>query len=238
MILKSLVSKYLNNSSLIISAFYLVLIYLLFSCSQSPKKDNKLPYIGNYDLQYDTINGKEVIDTVYPRIPEFTFLNQDSIKVNSTSLKGKVWVADFFFTSCPTICPKMTAQLKRLSTKTKALSNEIQFISFTINPSFDTPSVLKAYKKRNGIIQKNWVFLTGKETYTHALGVDYFQVFANKDIASEGGYAHSPAFVLVDKKGYVRGVYVGTETDQVDKLEKDLRNLLYTEYNVIRAKNN
>ncbi len=203
---------------------------VIVSCTEQ-KKVRVLPIVGNYDVEYDTIDGVEVSDTIYPKIPNFTYLNQDSIQITSSAMKGKVWIADFFFTSCPSICPKMTSQMKRLSILTKDLEKHIQFISFSINPSYDGPSKLRAYRKHYGITAKNWQFLTGNEEATHALGVDYFQVFANKDIESAGGYAHSPAFVLVDKEGYVRGVYIGTDTKQVDLLQKDVRKLLAYEYN-------
>ena len=203
---------------------------VIASCTEQ-KKVRVLPIVGNYDVEYDTINGKEVTDTIYPKIPNFTYLNQDSIQITSSAMKGKVWIADFFFTSCPSICPKMTSQMKRLAILTKDLDKHIQFISFTINPTYDRPSKLRAYRKHYGVTAKNWQFLTGDEEATHALGVDYFQVFANKDIESAGGYAHSPAFVLVDKEGYVRGVYIGTDTKQVDLLQKDVRKLLAYEYN-------
>lgn len=203
---------------------------VIVSCTEQ-KKVRVLPIVGNYDVEYDTIDGVEVSDTIYPKIPNFTYLNQDSIQITSSAMKGKVWIADFFFTSCPSICPKMTSQMKRLSILTKDLEKHIQFISFSINPSYDGPSKLRAYRKHYGITAKNWEFLTGNEEATHALGVDYFQVFANKDIESAGGYAHSPAFVLVDKEGYVRGVYIGTDTKQVDLLQKDVRKLLAYEYN-------
>jgi protein SCO1/2 len=203
---------------------------VIASCTEQ-KKVRVLPIVGNYDVEYDTINGKEVTDTIYPKIPNFTYLNQDSIQITSSAMKGKVWIADFFFTSCPSICPKMTSQMKRLAILTKDLDKHIQFISFSINPSYDGPSKLRAYRKHYGVTAKNWQFLTGDEEATHALGVDYFQVFANKDIESAGGYAHSPAFVLVDKEGYVRGVYIGTDTKQVDLLQKDVRKLLTYEYN-------
>jgi protein SCO1/2 len=209
----------------------LLFVCILCACN-SHDKVRVLPLVGNYDVEYDTIDGVEVADTIYPKIPFFTFRNQDSVIITSKELKGKVWIADFFFTSCPTICPTMTNQMKRLSVLTKDLIKEIQFLSFSINPRMDQPSRLRAYKKKYGIAATNWMFLTGDENKTHALGVEYFQVFANKDIASEGGYAHSPAFVLVDKEGYVRGVYVGTETSQVNQLEKDVRKLLKYEYNV------
>ena len=203
---------------------------VIASCTEQ-KKVRVLPIVGNYDVEYDTINGKEVTDTIYPKIPNFTYLNQDSMQITSSAMKGKVWIADFFFTSCPSICPKMTSQMKRLAILTKDLDKHIQFISFSINPTYDGPSKLRAYRKHYGITAKNWQFLTGDEEATHALGVDYFQVFANKDIESAGGYAHSPAFVLVDKEGYVRGVYIGTDTKQVDLLQKDVRKLLAYEYN-------
>jgi protein SCO1 len=210
-------------------SFLTLILFIIFSCSE--KEIKKLPYIGNFDVEYKTVDGKEVADTIYPKIPSFSYLNQDSILINSESMKGKVWIADFFFTSCPTICPKMTSQMKRLSVLTKDLEEYVQFISFSINPKYDSPSILKKYIKTYGITSKNWYFFTGDEEKTHELGVNYFNVFANKDIESEGGYAHSPAFVLVDTEGYVRGVYVGTETEQVDLLHKDLRKLLKYEYN-------
>ena len=212
------------------SVFILLFSWIVVVSCTEQKKVRVLPIVGNYDVEYDTIDGKEVTDTIYPKVPYFTYLNQDSIKINSTMLKGKVWIADFFFTSCPTICPKMTSQMKRLAFLTKDLEKYIQFISFSINPSYDTPYRLKGYSKHYGINAKNWQFFTGDENATHDLGVNYFQVFANKDIESAGGYAHSPAFVLVDKEGYVRGVYIGTDTKQVDLLHKDVRKLLAYEY--------
>ena len=181
---------------------------------------------------FNTFMKLEVVGEKNHKIAEFSFINQNSEVVNNDSFKGNIYITNFFFTSCPTICPTMTNQMKRLSVLTKDLIKEIQFLSFSINPRMDQPSRLRAYKKKYGIAATNWMFLTGDENKTHALGVEYFQVFANKDIASEGGYAHSPAFVLVDKEGYVRGVYVGTETSQVNQLEKDVRKLLKYEYNV------
>ena len=206
------------------------LIILLFSCS-GKEKQSVLPYIGHYDIEYKTVDGKEVQDTVWPQIPEFSFLNQDSVLTSSKKFKGKVWIADFFFTTCPTICPKMTAQMKRLSALTKDLENDVQFFSFSINPKIDQPSVLQAYIKRNGITAPNWTFFTGKsEAEIHLLGDQNFLVNAREDLGSEGGYAHSEAFVLVDKEGYIRGMYNGTDTKEVDQLQKDLRKLLKYEY--------
>lgn len=209
---------------------FLVFGHILLACDS--KKERVLPFIGNYDIVYSEVDGKERQDTIYPRVPDFSFVNEDSVRVRSSDLKGKVWVVDFFFTTCPTICPIMTTQLKRLQHKTIDLQSEIQFISFTINPDYDSPSILKKYRKLHGITANNWVFLNGDEERTHQMGIEGFQIFAGRDDEAEGGYAHSGAFTLVDKEGYVRGVYLGTDPKQVDQLEKDIRKLLKYEYDI------
>lgn len=112
------------------------------------------------------------------------------------------------------------------------LSSNIQFISFTIDPDRDTPRMLKRYKKHHGIESGNWTFLTGNEEKTHLLGIENFQIFAGRDEESQGGFAHSGAFTLVDKEGFVRGVYLGTDSKQVEQLEKDVRLLLKEEYGI------
>ena len=210
------------------SSIFLVII--LVSCSAINEKKHVLPFIGNYDIEYKLIDGKEVSDTVYPTIPYFYFLNDDSVKVKSTEMEGKVWVVDFFFTTCPTICPTMTKNMQKLNAATKDLHDELQFISISINPQHDTPSILKRYREHYKATASNWQFLTGKEAETHQLGIENFQIFAGRDEESEGGYAHSGAFTLVDKEGYVRGVYLGTDDKQVIQLEKDIRKLLKEEY--------
>jgi protein SCO1/2 len=210
-------------------------IVLLFSCEQSQKK-HVLPFIGNYDIEYKLIDGKEVADTVYPSIPSFSFLNQDSIRVSKKDFNNKIWIADFFFTTCPTICPVMTRNLKDLHERTADLHDHLQFLSFSVNPDFDQPSVLKRYRKHYGIDADNWDFLTGNEEETHRLGIENFQIFAGRDEEAEGGFAHSGAFTLVDKEGYVRGVYLGTDKRQVRQLEVDLRKLLKEEYGITGSK--
>lgn len=207
-------------------------LLVIASCGEE-EKVRVLPLIGQYDVEYKMVDGVEVPDTIYPTIPSFTYVNQDSTVVTSKSMKGKVWVADFFFSTCPTICPTMTTQMKRLQAMTKDLESEIQFISFSINPTYDQPSILRRYMKHHGIEADNWQFLTGDEAETHELGINSFLVHvATSDEEESGGYAHSPAFTLVDKEGIVRGVYVGTDTQDVDRLEKDLRKLLKYEYGV------
>ena len=217
-----------------IKQFFLVSMLLVSASCQERQKERVLPFIGHYDIEYKTVNGQEVEDTIYPTIPEFSYLNQDSVMISSESMKNKVWIADFFFTSCTTICPKMTVQMKRLSELTTDLSKHTQFMSFSINPTVDGPSRLRSYIKRFGIEAKNWNFFTGNEEKIHFIGDQNFLVNARPDLGSQGGYAHSEAFVLVDKEGYIRGMYNGTDSEEVDQLEQDLRKLLKHEYGIGR----
>lgn len=204
---------------------------LLVACT-SKQQERALPIYGNYDVITSETNGVQTTDTVYPKIPHFSYLNQDSNRIDSKQLKGKVWIANFFFTSCPSICPPMMAQMKRLNILTKDIANEVQFLSFSIDPTTDQPSVLRNYIKNNGLSTKNWQFFTGNEAQTHSLGVNHFMVHAKKDPMAAGGFAHSDGMVLVDKSGYVRGIYLGTQTKEVDKLNNDLRKLLAIEYGI------
>ena len=117
------------------SVFY----FILLSCSQGKVKKQVLPFIGNYDVEYKLVDGVEATDTIYPKIPFFHFINDQGKRITSNDLKGKVWIVDFFFTGCQTICPIMTTNLKRLNKQTKDIKNHLQFISFTIDPERDSP---------------------------------------------------------------------------------------------------
>ena len=199
---------------------------LFIACSDSSTQESeitRLPYIGKKDIVSRIENGKSITDTLYEHIPLFNYINQDSIAVTNDSYSGKIWVAEFFFASCPTICPIMNTEMKGLYNEMKdlGLSDKIQFISFSIDPYRDTPRVLKAYKKSYCDACLNWDFLTGDEAETHKLGIDNFKIFAGRDEEAKGGYAHSGAFSLVDTKGHVRGVYNITDYDgSVNKLER------------------
>lgn len=221
------------------SLFYLLIFAGLIACKSSSSEEpveKKLPYIGEYDVHYKTVNGKEIADTVYPRVPEFKYINQDSAWISSADLKGKIWVTDFFFTNCPTICPPMTTNMKRLNIMTDDLKEHIQFLSFSIDPYRDNPSRMRAYIKEHGIKANNWYFFTGEEEATHQLAKKFFNG-AEKDETIPGGFGHTPYFSLVDTKGYIRGIYDGTNSDAIDSLAKDIRTLLKTEYNVVGSKN-
>lgn len=203
---------------------------LIIACSDSSKQNLKeesdikaLPYIGHMDIVNREDNGKSISDTIYERIPLFHYVNQDSLPVSNDNYSGKIWITEFFFTSCPTICPIMNVEMLGLYeyAKNLALSEKIQFLSFSIDPDQDTPGVLKSYKNSFCDSCSGWDFLTGDEIETHKLGIENFKIFAGKDEDAQGGYAHSGAFSLVDTLGHVRGVYNITDYDgSVNKLER------------------
>ncbi|MCO5258849.1 MAG: SCO family protein [Crocinitomicaceae bacterium] len=218
--------KSLKNKILIVFG----LIVGFFSCTNTTKEYH-LPIIGEKDVHYTTVNGKEVADTTYHVVPDFEYINQDSVMIASKDLRNKVWVADFFFTSCPSICPSMTTNMKRLSENTTDLKNHVQFLSFSIDPYKDQPTRLRAYIKERNLDDSNWSFFVGDEEATHNLAREFFNA-AEKNDSIPGGFGHTPYFSIVDTKGHIRGIYDGTNAKAVDSLERDLRMLLTTEYNV------
>jgi protein SCO1/2 len=218
--------------------FISILSTLLLACNQEVKKVRVLPILGDFDLEYKTINGKKSIDTLFHKIPDFKYLNEDSIYKTNQDFKNKVWIAEFFFATCPTICPVMNVQLKKLNKELVAYSQHLQFLSFTINPKHDTPSILRNYRQNAGITVKNWTFLTGNEAETHRLGIENFLTFAGKDDEADGGYAHSGSFTLVDLEGHVRGVYRVTDlagkvdAGEYNRMKIEILKLLNDEYNI------
>jgi protein SCO1/2 len=139
----------------------------------------------------------------FGKVPEFKFINQDSLSISNSFFDDKVYVVEFFFTTCPTICPIMTKSMLEIESAFGDLDN-FAIASFTINPVHDTPSVLKKYMKTHGVTSKNWQMLTGDVSKIMALSNKGFDLYAAaKDIAP-GGFEHSGMFALVDKNGMIR----------------------------------
>jgi protein SCO1/2 len=189
----------------------------LISCSE--KKE--LPYLGPKTVQ--TVAGKS--DTIYHKIPAFQFLNQDSVWVNEKTFDNQIYVADFFFTSCPTICPKMKTQMLRLYERYQK-NTFVGLVSYSIDPDFDRPYRLKTYAQKLQIKAPKWNLLTGDKKAIYQLGEKSYMVTAQEDKNEAGGFVHSGAFILVDKNKHVRGIYDGTKSEEVDHLMEDMETLL------------
>jgi protein SCO1/2 len=199
-------------------ALILPFLFLFFSCNSTP---TKLPILGDKTPIQKMVNGKMVVDTLYKTIPPFRYLDQDSIYFSNANTRGKIYVADFFFTSCPTICPIMQKNLSHLVDAFKADSG-IYFLSYSIDPIHDTPKRLKRYSAQLGQSHAHWYFLTGNRDSTYSLAEKGYYVTAKSDTTAPGGFVHSGAFILVDKKGRIRGTYDGTVDEDVNHLNQDL----------------
>ena len=187
--------------------------------------DSKLPILGNREAVTKTVAGKSVTDTVYQTVPDFKFVSQYSDTITAKTLDGKIYVADFFFTSCPTICPKMKVQLKRVYEKFKN-NPDVMLLSHTIDPAHDSVAVLKEFAKNLGVTGRQWLFVTGDRDKIYDIAQNSYMVTAQTDSSAPGGVVHSGAFILVDKDKHIRGIYDGTTEAGVDKLMTDMNRLL------------
>lgn len=199
----------------------LALAIMILSCRET---ERRLPLIPD-GVKQTMVNGKPVIDTVYKTISDFSFLNQDSVIVTNKDFDGKIYVADFFFTSCPTICPIMHRNLLKVYEKYKG-NQDVMLLSHTIDYRYDIPSRLKAYRSKLGADGKQWQFVWGAKDIVYRMAEKDYLVSVNEDKASPGGYVHQGYLVLIDKHRRVRGAYDGTKTDQVDQLMNDMDILL------------
>ncbi|MEM8966237.1 MAG: SCO family protein [Bacteroidota bacterium] len=167
-------------------------------------------------------------DTVYHQVADFSFVNQDSATVTPTTFKGKIYIADFFFTSCPTICPIMKKEMLRVYEEFKD-NDQVAILSHTIDPEYDTVGLLYDYAQRLGVNSDTWHFVTGDKEAIFDIGLKSYMVTAMEDEEAPGGLIHSGAFILVDEQRRIRGMYDGTVPEQVDVLINDIRRLLKEE---------
>lgn len=171
-------------------------------------------------------------------IPDFEFINQNGDTISQDDYRGKVYVADFFFTTCPSICPVMTTNMKEVYAKF-GKRNDFAILSHTVNPENDSVPVLKKYAVERGADYPNWNFVTGDKEKLYDIGFNSYLINAMEDESAPGGFLHSEYFVLVDKEGNIRaredehgnviGVYDGTSYAEVKKLMDDIK-VLIAEY--------
>lgn len=191
-----------------------LLIAVFFSCQNS--SDKPLPILGNRDV----VNG----DTIYPTIPDFAFVDQDSQIVTNATFAGKAYVADFFFIHCPTICPKVKANALRVY-KHFLNDDRLMLLSHSIDVRNDTVAALKRYAMKLGIEGDKWRLVTGNEDAIYEIADDYFSV-ATKNPEAPGGFDHSGRLILVDPNRHVRTFCDGTNVKEVDRFIREVEKLL------------
>lgn len=197
----------------------ILLLILLNACSTKPAR---LPILGNREPVTKTVDGKTVTDTAYATIPDFKFVNQYADTITAKSLNGKIYVADFFFTTCPSICPVMHRNMLNVYKEFKSDDN-FRIISHTIDPKYDTVPVLKRYADKMGITGNNWWLLHGNKGDTYSIAKSYLQTVQEKNPA--GQFIHDGFFILIDKQKRIRGTYEGTDPKEVEKLIADIKML-------------
>ncbi|WKK66362.1 SCO family protein [Lutimonas zeaxanthinifaciens] len=198
-------------------------VILIFGIWAIPKILNKLG--GNELLKFE-------------QVPSFEFTNQDKKKITNADFEGKVYVVEFFFTSCPTICPQMNENMVKIQNEFYG-NPDFGIASVSIDPERDTPEVLKIYAKEKGATLKNWHFLTGEKSKVYSFSNDGFKLYAGENKDVEGGFEHSGLFALIDKNGFIRSrtvingemenpikFYNGLDEKEVQWIKEDIKLLL------------
>jgi len=203
----------------------IILLILAAAGCNTERNNQKLPYLGRKQVNPVQANNTIRYDTLYHTIADFSFVNQDSNTVTNQTFKDKIYVADFFFTTCPTICPIMKAQMLRIYDTYKS-NPEVMLLSHTIDPDYDTVALLHDFADRLGVSSDKWQFVTGNKEDIYDIGQNSYMVTTMEDEDVPGGYIHSGAFILVDKDRHIRGLYDGTDEKEVDRLMKDIPRLL------------
>lgn len=194
------------------------LLYLFLHSGENNFR--RLPYYGPKTVDE---NG----DTLYHSIPDFSLFNQNGQKIQLKDLKGNIVVADFFFATCPTICPKMATHMLEVQ-KHFYDRNDFALVSYTVNPEHDTVEVLRAYADKVHARDSVWNFLTGPKEEIYNLAFKGYFVNALPDEIAPGGFLHSQLLILLDKQGHIRGYFDGTSTAEVNDLF-DAIEILYKE---------
>ena len=221
------------------SYIWISFVILVFGIYAIPKiidrfQNNEIVKGNRLDNVSNSNSNRESLEKIGPA-PKFELVNQDNIKITNETYKGKVYVLEFFFSTCPTICPKMNQSMLQIE-KTFFGNPNFGIVSITIDPEKDTAAVLKEHRKLLGVKSSNWNFLTGDKAYIFDLSNKGFNLYAGENSKVRGGFEHSGLFALVDKNGDIRCrkddygnpilYYDGLEKKGVRDIQQDIAILL------------
>ena len=169
---------------------------------------------------------REVVDgdTIYHTAPNFNFINQDSVNISPSLFDNRPYIVDYFFTTCPTICPRVKAEEIRVFDHFEK-NPELGFLSVSIDAGKDRVYRLKEYAEKLGVGTPRWHFVTGDEDHIYDIANDFFHI-AQKDPDAPGGFDHDGRLILIDKNDHIRAFCDGTDGEQVDRFIKDVEKLL------------
>ncbi len=203
---------------------YLILSILVAGCMNKPET-LPLPFINKPDFTPEWISKNDASYSTIHRIPAFSFTDQDGKKVTEKTVDGEIYVADFIFTKCASICPKMTANMKMLQDKF-INDKEIMFLSHSVTPEMDSVPVLKKYAVAKGVISGKWHLLTGSKDDIYRLAKKEYYAGDTIGYYQTGNeFLHTENFILLDKQRRIRGVYNGTLPLEMERLIEDIGEL-------------
>jgi len=218
-----MVKRQFKNKILAYYVICCVAIIVVISCSQKP---GILPYYNTADFSPEWISDGDAKYNSIHKIAEFSFIDQNNQKVTNANFDGRVYVADFFFTTCPGICPQMTYNMAKLQAN-YIDDDRIKFLSHSVTPWMDTVKQLKRYAIANGVVSKKWHLVTGDKEAIYNLARQSY--FAEKQIGLQldsEDFLHTENFLLVDSQRRIRGIYNGTIDSEMIRLKEDIDILL------------
>jgi len=211
--------KLFKNRAIFLFFLLIVAVPLLAFTLMNWYENNveELPY-------YHKGTATESAGAIHFTVPAFVFVNQDSIPLTNNFTRGKVWVVNYFFTSCPTICPKMMAGM-RLVQQAFPNDEQVGMVSLTVDPYHDTPAKLKRYAQNKNINLRQWQLGTGQKAGLYRFARNGLFITADDGDGGANDFIHSDKIVLIDRENHIRGYYDGTDNDEITKLIKDIRRL-------------
>lgn len=215
--MQSFFSKYRKFFGVLL-VFSAVTIFLFYSALKPAKS---LPIFNPADVNPELVDSTMQYKSKYHTIADFSFTNQNGKSISQKDYEGKIYVADFFFTSCKSICPKMTTNLVEVQ-KAFIHNSKVKLLSFSVMPDIDSVSVLKEYAKINGVIDSKWNLVTGDKKAIYAMARKSYLAVKQGKPEELYDMVHTENFVLVDSKKRIRGFYDGTKKEEMQRLIEDI----------------
>lgn len=207
-----------------IKIFLGLIIILFYACnSETVNKETTLPFFNSADFTPQWISEKSKIYDSIHKIPSFEFVNQLGEKITNTTYEGKIYIADFFFTSCPGICPRLAKNMRKLQEAFKD-DDDVMLLSHSVTPVKDSVPVLYSYAIENKVDAKKWNLVTGDKKVIYEIARKAY--FADEDFVKtqdEDAFIHTENFILIDQKGRIRGVYNGTLAIETDRILRHIK---------------
>lgn len=214
-------------SYLLLLVVPLLLVVWFFYTKNQNKPLRSLPF-------YGPKRALKINDTTYHTIPPFFFINQYNQKITEADVKGKVYVTDYFFTTCQSICPVMSTSLERVYKEFNS-RGDFMILSHTVDPETDSVAQLLSYAKLHGVKDAKWMFVTGEKKHLYEVARKGYLLNAEEGDGGAEDFIHTQNFALIDKERHIRGFYDGTDSTDVNNLITDIK-LLLQEYD-FKAKN-